>query len=617
MSTATVNGKTYELDERHGSLLRFLREGLGLTGAKPACGEGQCGACTVLVDGAPVFSCQTRAEDVAGRSVTTVEGLATDGHLHPLQQALMDEGASQCGYCTPGMALRGAALLERCRDPDKGLIVSALNPNLCRCGCYKRLVLAVQRASVALRSGGSMAGVGGNEAGGGDATEGRQFDDHGREASAGEFPRPRRPWDLCDPHEREWFDLLGDGLVVVWPPQAPPEGAWPMAGGGAWLHISPSGLVTAFSGKVDVGQDNQTAFRLLVAEELAWAVEAVSASCKATRTCARSTSGPLAAGRCPTPVRRCVACGRRPRGLVEARRRGVGSRCQRGPDGQSTAHRGARRSHVEHCELLAGARRVEVLKEPALVPPGARRLVGRRGHEPSRLDVVTGTRRFVSDLQLPGMLHGVVLRPPVPGATLEAVDTTAAGQLAAVTVVADGDFVGVCAESPGEARQALALVKAEWRPPVRISTDLGSYLRSNPTAGAGRERAVDEAVGDVEAALAAGRSRAEATYNTAYIAHVPLEPASRPREMGRRPCDRLDGHAGPLRGTQAARRRLRPGRGRRSGHRAADRRGFRGQARGRRCHRGGPARTSRWPPRQGALEPRRGVRTGDACAPWP
>lgn len=344
MSTATVNGKTYELDERHGSLLRFLREGLGLTGAKPACGEGQCGACTVLVDGAPVFSCQTRAEDVAGRSVTTVEGLATDGHLHPLQQALMDEGASQCGYCTPGMALRGAALLERCRDPDQGLIISALNPNLCRCGCYKRLVLAVQRASVALRSGGSMAGVGGNEAGGGDATEGRQFDDHGREASAGEFPRPRRPWDLCDPHEREWFDLLGDGLVVVWPPQAPPEGAWPMAGGGAWLHISPSGLVTAFSGKVDVGQDNQTAFRLLVAEELAWAVEAVRVVQGDTDLCPFDigTFGSRSMPDAGEALRRVAAGAREVLSKLVAE--GWAAAADRGPDGQSTAHRGARRS---------------------------------------------------------------------------------------------------------------------------------------------------------------------------------------------------------------------------------------------------------------------------------
>jgi isoquinoline 1-oxidoreductase len=513
MSTAIVNGKTYELDERHGSLLRFLREGLGLTGAKPACGEGQCGACTVLVDGAPVFSCQTRVEDVADRSVTTIEGLPTDGHLHPIQQALIDEAASQCGYCTPGMALRGAALLDGCKDPDEDLIVSALNPNLCRCGCYKRLVQAVQHASAALRSGAGDAGAG-------DA-DGTRLE---AGAGAGELPRPRKPWDLCDPHEREWFDVLGDGLVVVWPPQTPPEGAWPMVGGGAWLHVSPSGLVTAFSGKVDVGQDNQTAFRLLVAEELAWDVGAVRVVQGDTDLCPFDvgTFGSRSMPDAGEALRR-VAAGTH-QILSSLAAEGWPAAASAVPMGRGPLIEAPERPLVEHCELLAGVRRVEVLtNEPALVPPGARRLVGQLGHEPSRLDVVTGRRRFVSDLQLPGMLHGAVLRPPVPGAMLEAVDTTAARQLAAVTVVADGDFVGVCAESPGAARQALALVKAEWRPPVRIGTDLPAYLRSNPTAGAGWERAVDEAAGDVEGALAAGRSRVEATYKTAYIAHVPLE----------------------------------------------------------------------------------------------
>jgi aerobic-type carbon monoxide dehydrogenase small subunit (CoxS/CutS family) len=111
-SSALVNGTPCELGGPAGrSLLALLRADLGLTGVKPGCGEGECGACTVLVDGAPVLACQTTLAEVAGRAVTTIEGLASGGRLHPVQQALAEQQASQCGYCTPGMALRAAALL--------------------------------------------------------------------------------------------------------------------------------------------------------------------------------------------------------------------------------------------------------------------------------------------------------------------------------------------------------------------------------------------------------------------------------------------------------------------------------------------------------------------------
>jgi len=127
--------------------------------------------------------------------------------------------------------------------------------------------------------------------------------------------RPRRPWDLCQPSEREWFDILGEGLVVVWPAPAPAAGMWP-PGGGAWVHVAPSGLVTAFTGKVDVGQDNQTAFRLLVAEEMAVRPGDVRVV-QGTPTCAPLTSGRSAAGPCPMGASRCAA-------PLPRRRRGAG-----------------------------------------------------------------------------------------------------------------------------------------------------------------------------------------------------------------------------------------------------------------------------------------------------
>jgi aerobic-type carbon monoxide dehydrogenase small subunit (CoxS/CutS family) len=144
----TVNGKASQVDtEPERPLLEVLREDLGLTGTKYGCGEGQCGACTVLLDGRPVLSCITSARAVQGHNVTTIEGLAGDGALHPVQQAFVDEGAMQCGYCTPGMILQTVALLARHPQPSDQQMVEALNGNLCRCNDYHRIQAAVRRAA--------------------------------------------------------------------------------------------------------------------------------------------------------------------------------------------------------------------------------------------------------------------------------------------------------------------------------------------------------------------------------------------------------------------------------------------------------------------------------------
>ena len=128
-------------------LLHVLREELGLTGAKPGCGEGECGACTVLLDGRPVRACQIPVEEAAGRAVTTVEGLGRDGVPHPVQRAFAEVGAMQCGYCTPGMVLTAKALLDRVPHPSEEEIRAALSGNLCRCTGYQFIVEAVERAA--------------------------------------------------------------------------------------------------------------------------------------------------------------------------------------------------------------------------------------------------------------------------------------------------------------------------------------------------------------------------------------------------------------------------------------------------------------------------------------
>jgi aerobic-type carbon monoxide dehydrogenase small subunit (CoxS/CutS family) len=147
-----LNGKEVRVEsppER--MLLWILRTDLGHTGTKYGCGEGFCGACTVLVDGKPTFSCQFPLAKAEGKSVLTIEGLGRGGRLHPLQQAFVDHGALQCGYCTPGMILQAYGLLLRKPNPTEAEIADALEGNLCRCGCYNRIVAAVQTASKALK----------------------------------------------------------------------------------------------------------------------------------------------------------------------------------------------------------------------------------------------------------------------------------------------------------------------------------------------------------------------------------------------------------------------------------------------------------------------------------
>ena len=146
-----VNGRpcTVEADSQI-SLLTVLRENLDLTGTKYGCGEGQCGACTVLVDGRAQRSCVTRAENIAQKQITTIEGLARGGQLHPVQEAFLEEGALQCGYCTPGMILSTVALLSRNDHPTQTEIIDSLDGNLCRCGAYSRIISAVQKAATRL-----------------------------------------------------------------------------------------------------------------------------------------------------------------------------------------------------------------------------------------------------------------------------------------------------------------------------------------------------------------------------------------------------------------------------------------------------------------------------------
>ena len=148
-----ITGQVHELGiEPHQLLIEVLRDHLGLTGTKHSCGVGNCGACTVLVDGVPVLACMTLALAVQGKRVLTIEGLADGPELHPLQRAFVDHGAIQCGYCTPGMILTAKALLDRHPAPTAAEVREALAGNICRCTGYVKIVEAVLAAAAEMRS---------------------------------------------------------------------------------------------------------------------------------------------------------------------------------------------------------------------------------------------------------------------------------------------------------------------------------------------------------------------------------------------------------------------------------------------------------------------------------
>jgi carbon-monoxide dehydrogenase small subunit len=150
----TLNGKavSFEVDPSR-ILLWVLRYDLGLTGTKYGCGEGLCGACTVIVNGKAERSCTLEVKDVAGKTVTTIEGLAKNGELHPLQKAFVEHDALQCGYCTPGMIMNAYGLLLSNPRPSRSQIIEHMDGNLCRCGAHQRIVEAIQTAAKEMRRG--------------------------------------------------------------------------------------------------------------------------------------------------------------------------------------------------------------------------------------------------------------------------------------------------------------------------------------------------------------------------------------------------------------------------------------------------------------------------------
>ncbi len=536
------------------SLLFVLREELGITGPKYGCGEGACGACTVLLDGAAVRACVTSVSEAAGRSVTTVEGLVHDGALHPVQQAFVEEGALQCGFCTAGMVVQAAALLDESPDPSHAEIAAAMSGNVCRCCTYPRIERAVHRAAELTRTATGPTQTDREAVAAATVAPGEQLPaaatvDPGEQAPAatvapGEqvavgadgamadpLPRPAQPWDMQDAAARDYFATLTGGLVVAFEPGRGTVGrpsdprAWSTSAG-AWVHVGEDGSVTAFTGKVDVGQDNRTALSLRVAEELRVPLSAVRLVMGDTDVCPfdEGTFGSRSMPDAGEHLRRAAA-GARECLLDAAAQRwntardrctAVDGRVRNAADGRS----------VSYGELVRGTRQVELAsgREP-LTPGIEERIVGHPARKTTARDVVTGARRYPSDLTRPGMLHGAILRPPSFGATLRSVDLSSARAIDGVTVVHEDGFVGVAAPDAFTARRVLGSIQADWAvEPQPSERGLEAHLRAHPRNDEGWGGAVHHETGDVDAALGDAPVRLSETYTTAYIAHVPLEP---------------------------------------------------------------------------------------------
>jgi isoquinoline 1-oxidoreductase len=505
-----VNGSTREaaaVPDR--SLLSWLREELGLTGAKPGCGEGVCGACTVLVDRKPVHACRTLLSEVAGRAVLTVEGLAIDGRLHPVQQAFLETEAMQCGYCTAGMIMTTVALLDQEAQPDEARVRDVLGGNACRCCTYPRILRAVGRAGELAR-GGRAEGILAAAAG---------------VPSLPDSPRPRRPWDMTGSASRDYFAVLPDGLVVVKESdRAAQSGAWTTSPG-AWLHVGSDGVVTAFTGKVDVGQDNRTALSMRVAEELRVPLGSVRLVMGDTDVCPYDvgTFGSRSMPDAGEQLRRLAAGAREIMTELAASVWGSERSGLTAENGRVRQREGLQ--SATYGELVRGLRLVKNAPADAPVTAGPdEELVGKPAARVGALDIVTGTRLYVTDLARPGMLHGRVLRSPAHGATMRSVDVSGAKAIPGVTVVHEGSFVGVAAPDTAVASRALKAIEVAWdRESGPAEAELADYLRAHPVDEEGWEGAFHQDSGDVDAALAAAPVRLSATYTTAYIAHAPLE----------------------------------------------------------------------------------------------
>ena len=340
-----------------------------------------------------------------------------------------------------------------------------------------------------------------------------------------------------DLERREFFKLLGAGLVVAgvwdhaWAQQESGRGARQSGESfpreiGVWLHIGEDGGVTAFTGKAEVGQDIRTSLTQAIAEELRVPVSAIRLMMGDTELTPfdMGTFGSRTTPIMNLQLRRVAAAARNLLVEMAAQQWQVDAKRLAAAGGKISDSQTNR--SIGYGELVKGRKLAEAV--PVEIPLTPAREWTTAGKPLARVDgreLVTGRHRYPADQKLPGMMCGKVLRPPAFGAKVVSADVSVAEQMAGVTVVRDGDFIGVAAPSEEQATRAITAIRAEWQfEPQPSSKELFEYLKKNPEGGQARERGSANEVGSVEQGLASADHRLAQTYTVAYIAHVPLEP---------------------------------------------------------------------------------------------
>ena len=482
-----VNGEPRQLDiSPETPLLYALRNDLGLKSAKYGCGTELCGACKVLVDGVDAPSCQLSVGHVAGLEITTVEGLAEGGELHPLQEAFLEEQAAQCGYCTAGMIIAAQGLLNRVRYPSDADIRAALSGNLCRCGIYDRV-----RRAIKLR-------IGRLEAPNLRLVEGEPL----AEASA---------------HIR-----ISPSLETY--PQID-----------NWITINEDRSISVFSGKVELGQGIATALAQIAAEELDVALQRIRLVMADTQRTPDEggTTGSRSLETSGVAIRLAAAAAREH--LLSLAFEQLDSLTPaaelRVVDGLITDERSGR--STDYWQLLAGKRFNKPVRPDApLKPPDAYTLVGSSAKRLDLLSKVCGGDSYVHDLAPSAMLHARVVRPPGYHARLVDFDRDAVLEMPGlVKLVQDGQFIAVVAEREEQALWAAdkARTSAAWRyeadlpPAEQTCADLLSKPRQSQLVKAGA--VVADRIPEICPPEAAASTK-RATYTRPFQMHASLGPSA-------------------------------------------------------------------------------------------
>lgn len=511
-----VNDRTHDLRvDPERTLLSLLRDDLGLTGVKYGCGDGKCGACTLLVDGHPTQSCSIPAGAAAGSHITTIEGLTKEGGaLHPLQDAFLAAGAFQCGYCTPGMIMSALALLQTNPQPSDAEIVHAMQDNICRCGSYQRIVAAI-------RDGAARLLAQENRASAAVATGAPAHEERLQPVAAAYAPID---------------DAMPEGLVVacadpdvaaaVYGVGAPPPDERILRQIGPWLHIDGDGGITAYVGKAEVGQNIRTALAQIVAEELRVPVHAVQIVMADT---GRTPYDVGTFGSRTTPITgpqlwRLGAASRELLLDLAAAAWTVDRDALTVRDG--AVHHAQSGRTASFGEL---ARDRQILRmaaeEQPVTAPAQWTVAGQPATRAEGRSFVTGQHQFPSDISLPDMLHGKILRPPAFHAEVESLDLVGAETVPGATVVQESNFIGVAAPDELSATKAVEAIRAAWRTTLQVSQpELFAYLKANPVEGPGWRTPFRSEKGSVVQALSEAHDTLQRSYTVDYIAHAPLEP---------------------------------------------------------------------------------------------